>query len=45
MMNFNSKEFFNRAEAERFKEFVHGFIEITTDDKLNKTFIVFWPSI
>ena len=43
MMAFNSKEFSNRSEAERFKASVRGFVEITTDDKLNKTFIVFWP--
>lgn len=43
-MNMKSIEFSSYNEAERFKALVHGFIEITTDDMLDKKFIVFWPA-
>ena len=37
-----SKVFNSRSEADVFAKKVRGFVEITTDDRLGKSFIVFY---
>ena len=41
-MKLDSRCFASRSEADDFAKSVHGFVEVTTDDRLNKSFIVFF---
>ena len=39
-----SRAFNDRSEAEAFKTEVNGFMEILTDDKLDKIYVVFYKA-